>query len=191
MATFRHKTIRSFRVGKYQFKNNLLSIPDEIEAEKFRKLVGGDPDRGIRGIRRVDQNNIVEIDEDAMRKLEKRVGQTVIKGVDNTGRNLTPGVGGIQRPVATQQPEAITGLEQPPAPTPSAPPLTESPDANSQGSQGSGGPEGSGGPAESQAPEKPAEDGAGAAGGEQKSQVNPGLAAMLAKQRAADNGGQA
>lgn len=65
MATFRHKTIRRFKVGKFEFKNNLLSIPDDNESdiELFHKFVSELPRR--------EQVNIVEVNEAALKALEK------------------------------------------------------------------------------------------------------------------------
>lgn len=79
MATFRHKTIRRFRIGGFEFKNFLLVIKDEKEADKFRKLMQDAPRR--------DSNSIVELDEQALANLERPVGgPRVLRGSSDTGK---------------------------------------------------------------------------------------------------------
>ena len=77
MATYRHKTIRRFRVGEFEFKNGLLVIKDEKKNESFRRLWTDMPRR--------DQLGIVEIDEEALARLEKPMARRVIRGVGDTG----------------------------------------------------------------------------------------------------------
>lgn len=82
MATFQHKTIRRFRIANFEFKNFLLVIKDEDEANRFRDLVSTLPRR--------DAIGIVELDEAALAALEKPVGPRVVKGAQNTGNVKAP-----------------------------------------------------------------------------------------------------
>lgn len=97
MATYKHKTIRRFRVGEFEFKNHILNIPEDKPEKiaKFEELFQKLPAR--------DKNGITQIDEAALAALERPVGQRVVKGVaDHTGANKTPSTDGIQRPVAEE-----------------------------------------------------------------------------------------
>jgi len=138
MATFKHKTIRRFRVGEFEFKNYILAIPENQpeKIEQFKKLFRGMPPR--------DRNGIVEINEEALAALERPVGQRVVKGVaDHTGVNKTPSTDGIQRPVAEENGEGAKDKANP----------EEGPGGLPELQQNSG--DGEGATTESPAPTKP------------------------------------
>ncbi len=88
----RHRRIRNFKIGKFQFKNHLLKIRSEEEEKEFSELIAKAP--------RLTQNSIVEINEEAMSSLEKPF-QPAVRGAQPTSEitagKTNPGDG-------TQQP---------------------------------------------------------------------------------------
>lgn len=84
-STFRHKTIKHFKIGKFVFKNHLLSISDSAPAgetvEDFLNLLESASPR--------TQNAIVQLDTEALAKLERsalsgRQAKRTLRGAQGT-----------------------------------------------------------------------------------------------------------
>lgn len=75
MATYRHKSIKRFRVGRFEFKNAFLVTLGEEDDEEFKSLVEKLPAR--------DQNQIVQVNEESLRNSETPMTR-VIKGMAQT-----------------------------------------------------------------------------------------------------------
>lgn len=82
---FRHKAYRRFRVGRFEFKNNLLRL-NAADRDEFLELVK-DPK-----FPRMDALNIVEVNEEAARVAEVSVfdsppndASTVVRGAMQAG----------------------------------------------------------------------------------------------------------
>lgn len=94
---YRHKTIRAFKVGRFQFKNFILRIPAG-EAEEFEALVN-QPNFPAR-----DRNNIVAQNVQAIADSETPISARVVgaqQSTDVTSPKTNP---------ATQPPESVTGM---------------------------------------------------------------------------------
>lgn len=104
--TFRHKTIRSYRLGKWQFKNNFLTIATDAEREQFLDNLSKFPNRITK--------DIVELNAEAMRNLESNpLKGRAIRGVQGTAQIPSPAKGsGASRPTAPQGP-AMAPVENP------------------------------------------------------------------------------
>lgn len=71
MSTYRHTQYKHFRLGEFEFTNGLLSVqPAKIQA--FLDLVHALPE--------FEQNYILEINESALRDLERSVTQAQLGG---------------------------------------------------------------------------------------------------------------
>lgn len=75
MATFKHKSVRQFKFGQWHFKDHLLVIQDPADHERFLEEIQTLPAR--------DRNQIVEINERAVRELERPVSRSV-RGAQQT-----------------------------------------------------------------------------------------------------------
>jgi len=77
--TYRHRTIRRFKIGKFEFKEHLLVINNEADDELFHEHLKGDP-RSAR--------DIVELNPEAMAAMEKSVdlAPKVIRGAQDSGQ---------------------------------------------------------------------------------------------------------
>jgi len=87
MATFRHRTVARFHLGRFKFEGGYLRLGGKNEAadkEEFLDLLSRQETR--------EQNAIVEINETAERNLEQPVnmGDRVIRGAQDTGGIKTP-----------------------------------------------------------------------------------------------------
>lgn len=95
-STFRHRKIKNYRVGRFEFKNHLLSLRSDVDREEFVQLLSQFP-------RRVTQE-ITELNEDAMRRLESDPfasarKKRVILGVQGSSTIASPAKGtGVARP---------------------------------------------------------------------------------------------
>jgi hypothetical protein len=69
---YKHKTIRRFRVGKFEFKNHKLTIESEEDQALFEKMVSDLPVR--------DSREIVIVNQEAIAASETKIGDTVVRG---------------------------------------------------------------------------------------------------------------
>lgn len=101
--TFRHRKIKNYRVGRFEFKNHLLSLRSDVDREEFVQLLSQFP-------RRVTQE-ITELNEDAMRRLESDPfasarKKRVILGVQGSSTIASPAKGtGVARPESPESPD--------------------------------------------------------------------------------------
>jgi hypothetical protein len=84
---FLHKSIRRFRVGKFEFKKNQLRLNAE-EREEFLRILN-EP-----GFPKAEAMQIVEVNEEAKAASERSVltnpqGSTVVRGAQNASEILT------------------------------------------------------------------------------------------------------
>ncbi len=79
---FRHKEIRRYRVGGFEFKNYELRIRDAAKLAEFRHILEGQP--------RIETIHIVEINEEAAALAERpAVGSGVVRGSMSSDDILT------------------------------------------------------------------------------------------------------
>lgn len=80
MATYKHKSIRRFSLGGFEFKNFILVTVDGEQDARFREMLSEQPQHL--------RNQIVAINEDALAALEQQVdftGGGVSRGALGTG----------------------------------------------------------------------------------------------------------
>lgn len=97
--TYRHRTIRRFKIGKFEFKEHLLVIKNQADDELFKEHLRGDP-RSAR--------DITELNPEALANLEKSVdiNAKVIRGPQDSGQ-IPAGVKESDgKAIANQQPPA-------------------------------------------------------------------------------------
>lgn len=77
VKTYRHRTIRRFKIGKFEFKEHLLVIKNQADDELFKEHLRGDP-RSAR--------DIVELNPEALASMEKAidVAPKVIRGAQGS-----------------------------------------------------------------------------------------------------------
>lgn len=78
---FRHKTIRRFKVGKFEFKNNQLRITDPDDAAEFEKILNGLPP--------IESRDIVIVNEEAAAAAERPATSSAVRGTMVAGDILT------------------------------------------------------------------------------------------------------
>lgn len=84
MATYRHKMVSRYRIGRFEFKNGILNIDPKKDPKgdsEFRAL--------IEQLKQRDQIQIVEINEQALASLERPMSRG-IRGVTSTGNIESP-----------------------------------------------------------------------------------------------------
>lgn len=84
MRKFKHKTIRRFRVGEFEFEDFILNVESDEKAEEFIKIVKTLPRR--------DALQIVEVNESAAADAEKSVvdsQDTIVRGAQTAADILT------------------------------------------------------------------------------------------------------
>lgn len=77
---YRHKTIRTYGIGKFRFKNFKMTLSD-AEGEEFEALVQALP--------AMKRNHIVVVNEEAAAAAERPLGPSTIRGADNVDNMLT------------------------------------------------------------------------------------------------------
>jgi hypothetical protein len=100
--TFKHRKIKNYRVGKFEFKNHLLVVRSEAERVEFIDIVS-------KFSRRISQD-ITELNEEAMRRLESdpftqaRKQSRVVLGAQGSSTIPSSAKGtGVMRPAALDQ----------------------------------------------------------------------------------------
>lgn len=79
--TYRHKTIRRFRVGKFEFKNHKLVIESEEDQKAFEEMIAGLPP--------IDSQPIVIVNAEAAAAAEKPLVSPVVRGAMSADDILT------------------------------------------------------------------------------------------------------
>lgn len=102
MPTFKHKLSRRFKIGRFEFKNHILSLQNDDDIEEFMRLVTHPkfPNR--------ERTQIIEINEEAVRTLEKPLSLTV------RGAQQTTDIKAVKTPesVTPASPAASPGIQK-------------------------------------------------------------------------------
>lgn len=93
---FRHKTIRRFRIGRFEFKNNELRLQSQRDLDDFLALID-DPN-----LPKVETLDIVQVNEEAAAAVES----TVIRGAMGSKDILTQKSSSLETPTPTNPTEA-------------------------------------------------------------------------------------
>lgn len=83
--TYRHRTIRNWSIGDFEFNNHILVCHGADERDRFVALLARAPE--------VDRNQIVEWNPEVLKDLEKPVDYTrssTIRGAQSTGSITDP-----------------------------------------------------------------------------------------------------